>query len=225
MIVEQYRIRATDNQFIVDGLPEGSVKIATFDKLLPRQSRELSSMAAHRLDLTFAKICLGLINVVQDDARIALWRAAVVYYCKCFAQTNRGGRKPLHPKFLPAGLPRDIHKYFMSLRNMNLIHDENDWLQVLTGVVIAAADKNYKVEKVICSTVEGQSLVQNNYNNLSLLIDHALTWVDSETGRLFTEISRELEKMPRETLLRQPTVTYHAPEADDIHSPRRNLAK
>ena len=105
---------------------------------------------------------------------------------------------------------------------MNIIHDENGWLQTLTGAVIASPDKGYNIEKVICTTVEGQSLNQENFSNLSLLIQNALEWVNSEFDRLCQEISRELESTPRETLLNQPNVKYRAPEAVDVHSPRES---
>jgi hypothetical protein len=230
--MEQFRVRIEGDTFYIDGLPEDAVKIISFDKLLPGQSRELSSLSAHRLDLIFAKVCLDQVNATEGKARQAFWRAAVVYYCKCFSQSNGrtrpnscgqnhgGGRKPLHPnKFLPAGLPREVHRYFMSLRNMHLVHDANDWLQALTGAVIASPDKGYNIEKVICTTFEGQSLVEGNFSNLSLLIDHALTWVNAEFEKICVHIKEELERIPRETLLAQSDVKYRAPEAGDIHLP------
>ena len=220
--VEQYGVRVTENQFIIDGLPQDAVKLISFDGLLPGHSRALWSLAAHRLDLRFAKTCLSLINAAENDARKALWRVAITSYCKCFAQTNKkGGRRPLHPnKILPAGQPREIHRWFMSLRNMNVVHDENGLLQTLSGAVIASPGKDYNIEMVTCATVEGESLSQAHFGNLTLSIEHALKWVNAEFEKLCVQISKELENIPRETLLRQPNVTYRAPEADDVHSPR-----
>ena len=100
------------------------------------------------------------------------------------------------------------------------MHDENGWLQTLTGAVIAGPGKGYNIEKVLCTTVEGQSLTQENFGNMSLLIESALEWTNSEFERLCEELSKELEGIPRETLLNQPNVTYRAPEADEVHSPR-----
>jgi|SRR6266704_4626606 len=232
MRVEYFGVRIEGDKLFIDGLPEGSIKIISLDMLLPRQSRELSSLAAHRLDLIFAKACLDQINALEGKAREALWRTAVVYYCKCFSQPNgrvqsnrgqarAGGRKPLHPnKFLPAGLPREIHRYFMSLRNLHFVHDTNGWLQAFGGAVISPPDRDYNIEKVTCTVIEGNSLVQDNFGNLSGLIDHALEWVEIEFKKLCDHITEELEKIPREKLLAQPDIKYRAPEAEDIHLPR-----
>ena len=59
--MEQFGIRPDGTSFVIDGLPEGVVKIASFSQLLPAQSSQLSSLAGHRLDLAFAKTCLDLI--------------------------------------------------------------------------------------------------------------------------------------------------------------------
>lgn len=211
----------TENEFVIDGLPQDTVNVISFAALLPRQTRDLSSVTAHRLDLRFAKTFLDLISGADDAARTALWRGAITHYCKCFSQTNKtGGRRPLNSKLLPAGLPGEIHSWFMSLRNKNLVHDENAWLQTLAGAAIAGPGKGHNIEEVICSTVEGQFLSPENFGNLTLLIEHALEWTNSEFERLCKEISEELEKVPRETLLSQPNVQYRAPEAGDVHSPR-----
>ena len=211
------------DKVFVDGLPENAVKVISFAGLLPRQSRELSSVTAHRLDLTFARRCLTLINETEnDDIRQALWRSAATHYAKCFAQAkNTNERKPLHPeRILEPGEARRIHRYFTSLRNKHLIHDVNAWLQVPASAVITAPDTGSNVADIICTTFEGDSLNQPNYNNLWLLIERSLAWIEQESARLCEEIKAELEKIQRETLLSQPDVTYHAPEADDIYKPR-----
>jgi hypothetical protein len=220
--MNQYRIRLINNQFVIDGLPEDAVKVISFRDLLPGHSRNLWSLAAHRVDLNSAKAGLNRINDVEEDLRLALWQTAIVSYCKCFSQTNKqGARKPLEPnKTLDAGQPRDIHRWFMSLRNMNVAHDENAWLRALPGAVIAAPDKGHSVEDVICLTFEGQSLKQENFGNLNLLIDSALKWVESEFNKLCTIISDALEKMPRETLIDQPDVTYRPPGGSEVDQPR-----
>lgn len=221
--MRRYGVRIDGDKIFVDGLPGDAVKVISFAELLPRQARELTSVTAHRLDLTFARKCLELINETENDGiRQALWRSAATHYAKCFAQAkSTNERKPLHPdKVLEAGEARKIHRYFTSLRNKHLIHDVNAWLQVPAGAVIAAPGKGIKIESVICTTFEGDSLNQANYSNLWLLIERALTWTEPEFERLCEEIKAELEKMPRETLLSQPEVMYRAPEADDIHESR-----
>jgi hypothetical protein len=222
-LVRRYGVRIEGDKAFIDGLPDDAVKVISFADLLPRHARDLASVTAHRLDLAFAKQCLGLINETENDGiRQALWRSAVTHYAKCFAQAKSiNERKPLHPdKTLEAGEPRKIHRYFTSLRNKHLVHDVNAWLQVPTGAVIAAEGKAFNIEHIICTTFESNSLNQGNYSDLWLLIERALAWIEPEFERLCEEIKAELEEIPRGTLLSQQDATYRAPEADDIHEPR-----
>jgi hypothetical protein len=94
------------------------------------------------------------------------------------------------------------------LRNKNLVHDENGWLQTWAGVAIAASGKGYNVEKVIHATTESVTLQQEHYGNMYLLVEHAISWVNSECERLCNEIIAELEKLQRKVLLNQPAIIY-----------------
>jgi hypothetical protein len=153
-----------------------------------------------------------------------LWRGAIVHYCKCFAQ--RGSRRALpYTKILdviPGSevQPREIHKYFLSLRNRHIVHDDNAWLQVLAGAIIAAPGKGHNVEKVTCTSFQGETFNDGNFGNLYLLIQEALKWIASRFDTLCDDITEELERLPRETLLSQPDLTYRPPEAPEVDSPR-----
>jgi hypothetical protein len=116
--------------------------------------------------------------------------------------------------------PRKIHKYFLALRNRHIVHDDNAWLQVLAGAVIASPGKGYNIEKVICTSFQGQTLNEGSFGNLYLLIHEALKWVESRFDTLCDDISKELERLPRERLLSESTLKYQAPEAEDVDSPR-----
>jgi hypothetical protein len=221
--MDKYEVHVTGDQFLIKGLPEDAVKIVSFNELLSGQSHHLWSLTAHRLDLTFAKTCLDLINNSDADVQKALWRAAIIYYVKCFAQPKKGGRRPLNHKFLPAELPREIHRFFASLRNRNLIHDESGWLQTSPGAVIAAPGKNYNIEKIICATAEGETLNPANYGNMYLLVEHAIAYVNSESDKLCDEITAKLEKVPRGKLLDQSEIMYRAPVAEEVHLRRGEL--
>jgi hypothetical protein len=224
--VQRYEVKAAEGGFHVDGFPD-AVKLISVSNLVPNQSRELSDIVSCRLDLVFAKACLDFLKATQDLSPLlqdALWRGAIVHYCKCFAQ--RGSRRPLpYTKILPVipdseVQPRAIHKYFLALRNKHVVHDDNAWLQALSGAVVADSDKDYNIEKIICTTFQGQMLNNGNFGNLYLLIEHAFTWVESRFDTLCDEITEELEKLPRETLLKQPDLKYRAPETEDVHSSR-----
>ena len=224
--VERYGVNQIGESFHIDGFPD-AVKLVSLDEVSPQRARELSQITSCRVDLVFARSCLDLLRTTQKPSSLvqaALWRGAIVYYCKCFAQ--RGPRRPLpFTKILPfmrdtEVQPREIHKHFMALRNKHIVHDENAWLQVLTGAVIAPPGKGYNVEKVICTTFEGQTLDSGGFGNLYLLIEHALAWVERRFDALCAEITAELEQLPRDTLLSQPALKYRAPEAKDVHVPR-----
>jgi hypothetical protein len=215
-----------EGQFHIEGFPDASGCISISD-LVPHQSRELANIASCRLDLVFAKACLDFLKTRKNLATLlqdALWRGAIVHYTKCFAQ--RGSRKPLpYTKILSIipdseAQPREIHKYFMGLRNKHIVHDDNAWLQVLTGAVIAAPGKGYNVEKVICTSFQGQTFNEGNFGNLYLLIQETLKWVETRFDTLCDDIGRELEKLPRERLLNESSLKFRAPEAKDVDSPR-----
>ena len=224
--MERYRIGLDGDNFAIEGLPADVEKIVSIAQLLPDQAFELSSLSGNRLDLNFAKTCLSLINATDSEGRQALWRAAVVYYCKCFSQTSkhnaanqtaseeRTGRKPLSPnKTLKGDAEGQArHAEFISLRNRHLVHDENLFLKALSAAVIASSSKSYKIEKVVCTTIEAESLDQPSFGNLNLLIDRALSWVNSQSDKLCVYITGELEKLPREVLLSQPDLKYQPPE-------------
>lgn len=226
LFVEGYTVKLVEDRFHVDGFPD-AVKLISISDLVPNRSRELSDIASCRLDLVFAKACLDSLRTAQNPSPVlqdALWRGAIIYYCKCFAQ--RGSRRPLpYTKILPVipdseAQPREIHKYFLALRNRHLVHDENAWLQVLAGAVVAAPGKGYNIEKIICAGFQGQTFDGANFGNLYLLIENALTWVGARFDTLCEDITEELGKLSRETLLSQPDLKYRAPEAKEINSPR-----
>jgi hypothetical protein len=228
--MENYPIELVDGTFRITGFPD-AVKLISFSSLAPSQARELSDIASCRLDLIFAKSCLVFLETADLDQpqlpREALWRAAIIYYCKCFDQT--GPRGPLSSTEILPDIPdsdiqpQKVHEYFRNLRNKHLIHDENDWLQVLVGAVIGPAGQSSNVERVVCSTFMGQTLVEANFSNLRRLIENALAWIDSRADDLCEEIAAGLEEVPRETLLSQPDLNYRAPELEAIRSRRPRI--
>lgn len=224
--MERYEVKMVDGKFHIEGFPDASGCIS-ISNLAPHQSRELENIVSRRLDLVFAKACLDFLKDGQNSSallRDALWRSAIVHYTKCFAQ--RGSRKPLpYTKILSVipdseVQPREIHKYFMALRNRHVVHDDNAWLQVLTGAVISYPGKGYNIEKIICTSVQGQTLNEGNFGNLYLLIQEAIKWVETRFDALCESIGAELEKLPRERLLSEANLKFKAPEAKDVDSPR-----
>lgn len=100
-----------------------------------------------------------------------------------------------------------MHKHFLALGNKHVVHDENAWLQPLTGAVVAGPVKGYNIEKVLCASFQGQTLNDGNFGNLYLPIEHPLAWLEFRFDTLCDDITEQLEKPPREMLLSRPDLT------------------
>ena len=217
--MQRYRIELMGDKFHIDGFPDAAklIAISPLVKYLPQQ---LADMILHHADLRFAKECLEAISSPAADSPLvaeALWRSAIVHYCKCFGEHGSARARLPYSKFLPAGLPRDIHKYFMDLRNKHLVHDVNAWTQATPMAVVGPAGKVDKIEEVICTKITGETRNTANIRNLESLIAAALPWVESRVDDLCARIKAELEGQPYNTLLAQPEPEpYYAPKAEDI---------
>jgi len=65
-------------------------------------------------------------------------------------------------------------------------------------------------------------LGQENYSNLKLLIEKADSWVVAEFDRCCEIVTKELEAVPYEELLKRGNVEYRKPTLDDIGQNRRH---
>jgi hypothetical protein len=110
-----------------------------------------------------------------------------------------------------------------SLRNKNVVHDENSYMQCLPGAVLNRKGMDHKIAKIVCLSVVGETLGQENYQNLHLLATRAREWVVAQFDELCNVITRELELRPYEELLAREAITYTVPGADDVHKPRAAL--
>ena len=82
---------------------------------------------------------------------------------------------------------------------------------------------DHKVVKIVCLSVIGDTLSQDNYNNLHLLGTRAPDWVIAQFDELCSLLTSELEPKSNDELLAMDAVTYERPEADDVHKSRRAL--
>ena len=115
------------------------------------------------------------------------------------------------------------YKYFDSLRNKHLVHDENSYAQCLPGAILNKKDMKHKIAKIVCLSITGETLAQDNYSNLHLLIARALEWVVTQFDQLCNMLSVELELEQFETLLARQGITYSVPGVDEIHEARNTL--
>lgn len=221
--MQRYTITLVGDKFHIEGFPDAVKVIATSD-LSPHLSRQLADCVLHRDDLSFSKHCVEQLRNSHHIplVREALWRSAIVHYCKCFDQSGRIRGVVTSSKYLPKGDARVGHQFFLDLRNKHLVHDENSYTQTSVGAVIAPSGRDYKVEEVVCTKITSVTLTDEHLDILSHLIDAALNWVVSRFDPLVEMIKEELESLSYETLLSQPEMTpYRAPTVDEVSKRRQ----
>ncbi len=220
--MEHFEITKTPEGFHIEGFPD-AVKVLRLDG--PKAQR-LADLALHKADLDFALECLEQINKAPEQQyvlRQALWRSAVVHYIKCFGSNE--SRFSLDSRNVYKGDSGAVepYKYFDSLRNKHLIHDENSYAQCLPGAALNKKEMKHKIAKIVCLSVVGDTLSQENYNNLHLLITRAQQWVVEQFDQLCNLLTEELERESYETLFARQGITYTAPGVDEMHKPRNAL--
>lgn len=219
--MESLPISKAEAGFRIEGYPDAIGLVP----LHSREAKRLAHLALHRKDLEFALACLMGINDVKDTNHVlreALWRSSIVHYFKCFGKSS--SRFQLQSGAIYKNEPKvalDVFRYFKSLRDKHLVHDENSYAQSTPVAVLNRGNKPYKIEKIVCISMLSVTLSQPNFSNLEMLIRKATEWVVAEFDRLTDSLTKELEEMPFEELLRRlENVSHKVPTADDVHAER-----
>ncbi|MCC6278764.1 MAG: hypothetical protein IT289_12695 [Oligoflexia bacterium] len=217
--MDYFEIKSNGNTFEIQGFPNAAKVI----KIAGPKAKRLADLALHKNDLDFALSCLEQINNVSDKTFVvkqALWRSAIVHYVKCFGKSKARFSLQYAQIYKGQAEAKEPYKYFDSLRKKHLVHDENSYAQCLTGAILNKADASYKIEKIICLSVIGETLSQGNYSNLHLLISVAKKWVVADFDKLCVELTNDLESKPYSDLLSKEAITYVAPDQNDVHKLR-----
>lgn len=216
-----------DGKLHIDGFPDAAKAIA-IAQLVPRLPEQLAALALHMVDLNFSQECLTLLKTMPDlpeTAREALWRSAIMFYCRCFDDSRNSRKYPLRVrKYAPEPDRRSWHRHFLDLRHMHLAHDDNALLQAYPLAVVAKPGKQYSIERVLCMTIQSGIKEPERQARLSALIEMARTWVESESTKLHLQIADELEKVDYQTLIDQPAAGYRAPTIEDVSKSRPPVA-
>jgi hypothetical protein len=112
-------------------------------------------------------------------------------------------------------------RFFKNMRNKNIAHDENAYLQCLNGIVLNNGKKNYMVERIICTSFRAASLDTGTFSNLILLVNKSLEYVKNHHEKLCELITIELEKKSYSELANYGEVKYIPPDVNKIHKPRK----
>ncbi len=220
--MEHFEITKTPQGFHVEGFSD-AVKVFRLDG---HKSKRMADLALHKADLDFALECLEQINKVPeqpDVLRQALWRSAVVHYIKCFGGNESRFSLVAQKVYKDDEGAVEPYKYFDSLRNKHLVHDENSYAQCWPGAVLNKKEMNRKIAKIVCLSMIGDTLAQENYSNLCLLITRAQQWVVGQFDQLCNILTKELEAEQYETLVAREGITYTTPGVDEMHKPRNAL--
>jgi hypothetical protein len=218
--MEYFSITKTADGFHIEGFPD-AVKVL---RLSGPKSQRLADLALHKADLDFALECLEAINHQPEDAyvvRQALWRSAIVHFMKCFGGSESRFSLDAKKVYKGDGGAFEPFKFFESLRNKHLVHDENSFTQCLPGAVLNKNRMDYKIAKIVCLSVIGDTLNQDNYGNLHLFASRARQWVATQFDDLCNVLTAELEPKPYDDLFAMEGITYTPPGADDVHKSRR----
>ena len=216
--MEYFTITKTDDGFHIEGFPD-AVKVI---RLVGPKAKRLSHLALHKHDLDFALGCLEKINSVKGEPviRQALWRAAIVYFAKCFGHNQ--SRLTLDPEKVYQGDAdgQTVFEYFFDLRNKHIVHDENSFAQSLPGAVLNKRGLNQKIAKIVCLDVLADTLHQEAYSGLHLLITRAREWVTRQFDELCNVLTRELEAADNDDLIQREGITYIPYKHPEVGTPK-----
>lgn len=213
--MEHFPITQRATGFHIEGFPD-AVKVISIDG--PKTKR-LADLALHKADLEFAWECLEEINHTLPEkwiVRQSLWRNAIIHFGKCFGQS--ASRFQLGPDAIWKGNQSALmaFKYFKNHRNKHVVHDENSYAQSIPGAILNNGKKLYKIEKIVSLSVLGETLEQDNYSNLHLLIKTAKEWVFKEFDKLCENLTTELKKKSYDDLLKRGSINFQAPKLEDL---------
>jgi len=225
--MEYFEIISTSGEFQIQGFPDAEKVF----KLKGQKAKRLADLALHQNDLNFALGCLEGVNLIakqfhgQEEQlhglRQGLWRSAIVHFMKCFGGNE--ARFSLNPKQIYEGNTADAmepFKYFKALRNKHFVHDENSYTQSLPGAILNKKGCDVKIAKIVCLSLIGDTLDQNNYTGLHRVITVAIEWVNERFENLCGVLTSELEAIPYDELLSRDAIVYSAPKIEEISRPR-----
>jgi len=222
--MEQYesRVRAGDYQLNhIPTLPD-AIKFVRIDG--PR-ARQLADLALHESDLQRVLSMLEELNAATSDfVKMALWQLAVITFIKCFV--GGSARIQLSDSVIYGKTPgaMDAFRYLKNIRDKHFVHDENAYAQCVPAAAINDGSKSYNIEKIIAFTSTGVTLDQSGYNNLHLATRDALAWIAGKFDSLCDEITVDLEKVPRATLLEYPDVKIAIAKPEEVAVRRPPIA-
>lgn len=201
--------------------PSGS---SPFYRVPGPKTRRLADLGLHKGDLEFSLGCLTAFDTLpgtQHLLREALWRTAIAHYFKCLG--DAGKRFQMDPRQVYKDQPREALEaftFFKSYRNKHLIHDENAYSGCEIAAAIAGDSVHFKVAAIVPFVKTANACDAHNLQNLRLLIQQAITWVNVEFERRAKSLRDELEQLPYSQVTAHPGIEAYVPGIEDVHKSR-----
>lgn len=217
--MENFQISKSDGGIHIEGFPD-ALKVIQIDG--PR-SKRLADLALHKEDIEFAIECLEAINQVPDKSWVikqSLWRAAVIHFIKCFGISESRFQLDANKIYRGNISALDAFSFFKNLRDKHFIHDENSYAQCISGAILNNGKKAFKIEKIVCFSAIAETLEQENYSNLHLLLQTARDWVIREFDTLCEALTKEMEALPYQDLIVRKSINYQVPKVEEVDRPR-----
>jgi hypothetical protein len=210
--MEDIQIRQEGCTFVIEGFPN-AVKVFS---ITDERGKRLSDLALHKADLEYCLSCLNQINQNSNNLiRRTLWEIAIIYFMKCFGNSESRFSLSFDKIFKNDNGPKKAFDYFKDLRNKHFIHDENSYSQSLTGVILNKETEEKKIAKIVTTIIESQTLEQDNYSNLTLLIQKTKEWVVSQYEELCEILTNEYEKTEYKELIKIDGIQVRIPTIDE----------
>lgn len=199
--------------FHIEDSPD-AVKVVA---LTGEMAKRVSHLVLHYLDLSFAADCVQALQEEQlEPHRTALWNAAIIRFFKCFGKSRSRFKLSEQAIFHGNALALENFSFFKQLRNKHLVHDENAYLQADVGAIINGEGAQTRVAKIITLWTAAGTLAEGNWNNLRLMIEVSMDWVDAEHDELCDRLTAILGNEAREELLSRPDLEWTKPTLEDI---------
>lgn len=197
-----------NNRIEFPGYPDAAKVVRVPEDLAKR----LADLVLHQMDLEAA--CRFLDEFDRDSTSTsgpeptivatAIWHAALNSVMKCFGRSN--ARQKLNPDdiFGTSGPDRETFDWLQHLRNKNIAHDDNDWMQANPIAFVAQPGAEPKVTGVLCAVMQMVAMGAGNAANLRMVANRSLDWARNEYDQEHETVISELRSRDYQSLLALP---------------------
>lgn len=194
------------------------------------KEKQLGNLALHHRDLLYSTHCLASLKRVDDDPvgddhhiglmQESLWRGAVIYFVKCFG--HNASRSTLnHTRIFLTQDRKTRFKFFSSLRDKHLVHDENAYTNYSVVLVINPEPSGEKIAAVGCLRSTSFVRTAERVAELYDLVDVTRRWVRVEMDKLKASIKADYESKTRMELLSLEKIRIAPVLWSDVHGRRQ----